>query len=180
MTKRALIKQAEINRLAVVAKRNNITVEVEADGYTIRLNPRPTAGISTDQDPEPEEFTSFAEWQAWRERERAREAQSNSVRDPRWDIPRKEIPLEPIQPPLSWREQKAMEYLMERGAEVRVDWYALKTFGAHTQKSLQERGFVEVSPDQDKYKHPSEIWLTRAGAKAMRDQCAHYDKYPHL
>lgn len=34
MTKRALIKQAELNRLAAVVKRNNITIEVEAEGYT--------------------------------------------------------------------------------------------------------------------------------------------------
>ncbi|WP_103452568.1 MULTISPECIES: hypothetical protein [Sinorhizobium] len=81
MTKRASIKQADLNRLAAVAKRNNITVEVEAEGYTIRLNPSPTtptSGVSSDKNLEPEEFTSFAQWEAWRDRERAREAQRNS------------------------------------------------------------------------------------------------------
>lgn len=71
MTKRTTIKQADLNRLAVVAKRNNITIEVEAEGYTIRLHPNSAAPV----DLKPEDFTSLAEWQAWRDRERAREAQ---------------------------------------------------------------------------------------------------------
>ncbi|QGJ73834.1 hypothetical protein [Sinorhizobium meliloti] len=178
MTKRTPIKQADLNRLAVVAKRNNITIEVEGEGYTIRLHPYSAspAGLK------PEEFSSFAEWQAWRDRERRLEPSRapEPERDPAWDIPWEDIPPEPIQPPLNWRERNATDYLMTHGAEVRVDWYALKDFGTHTQKKLQERGFVDVSPDQDKYKHPNEIWLTKAGAKAIRDQRAHRDKYPCL
>lgn len=74
MTGRALIRQAELNRLAAVAKRNNITIEVEAEGYRIRLHPNSAAPPAT-VDLKPEDFTSLAEWQAWRDRERAREAQ---------------------------------------------------------------------------------------------------------
>lgn len=157
MTGRALIKQAELNRLAAVAKRNNITIEVEAEGYKIRLHPNSAAAPAT-VDLKPEDFTSLAEWQAWRDRERAREA------------PLEDIPPEPIQPPLNWREQKAMDYLMAHGAEVRVDWYALKDYGSHTQKKLEERGFVEASSETDRYGHPDQIWLTKAGQRAMRDQ----------
>ncbi|MDX0329272.1 hypothetical protein GOC48_03715 [Sinorhizobium meliloti] len=154
MTKRAPIKQAELNRLAAVAKRNNITIEVEAEGYTIRLHPTLTEPSSS----------------------RA----SAPERDPAWDIPWEDIPPEPIQPPLNWRERKAMDYLMAHGAEVRVDWYALKDYGSHTQKKLEERGFVQASSETDRYGHPDQIWLTKAGQRAMRDQRAHRDKYPCL
>ncbi len=73
-----------------------------------------------------------------------------------------------------------MDYLMAHGAEVRVDWYALKDYGQHTQKKLEERGFVEASSETDRYGHPDQIWLTKAGQRAMRDQRAHRDKYPCL
>ncbi|PDT47427.1 hypothetical protein CO661_11825 [Sinorhizobium fredii] len=182
MTKRAPIKQADLNRLAAVAKRNNITIEVEAEGYTIRMHPNSAAPPAT-VDREPEEFTSLAEWQAWRDRQRAREARGKAPapqRDSAWDIPWEDIPPEPIQPPLNWRERKAMDYLMAHGPEIRVDWYALKDYGSHTQKKLEERGFVEASSETDRYGHPDQIWLTKAGAKAMRDQRAHRDKYPCL
>lgn len=73
-----------------------------------------------------------------------------------------------------------MDYLMAHGAEVRVDWYALKDYGHHTQRKLKERGFVQASSETDRHGHPDQIWLTKAGAKAMRDQRAHRDKYPCL
>ncbi len=73
-----------------------------------------------------------------------------------------------------------MDYLMAHGAEARVDWYALKDYGSHTQKKLEERGFVEASAETDRHGHPDQIWLTKAGQKAMRDQRAHRDKYPCL
>ncbi|MDK1377074.1 MULTISPECIES: hypothetical protein [unclassified Sinorhizobium] len=89
-------------------------------------------------------------------------------------------PPEPIQPPLNWREQKAMEYLFERGAQVRVDWHELKDFGPSTQKSLQKRGFIRASADTDRHGNPEKIWLTKAGQKAMHDLHAHRSKYPVL
>ncbi|MDX0199126.1 helix-turn-helix domain-containing protein [Sinorhizobium meliloti] len=39
MTNRPPIKQGELNRLAAVAKRNNLTIEVEAEGVMIRMYP---------------------------------------------------------------------------------------------------------------------------------------------
>lgn len=71
MTTKALIKKSELMRLAAVAKQNNITIEVEAEGYRIRLNPHSAAPPETAEG-KPEDFTSLAEWQAWRDRERAR------------------------------------------------------------------------------------------------------------
>ncbi|UDU18796.1 hypothetical protein [Sinorhizobium meliloti] len=159
MTSRAIIKQAELNRLAAVAKRNNITIGVEAERYAIRLHPNSAAPPETDL--QPEGFTSFSEWQAWRDRERVRET------------PLGDIPPPPIQPPLNWREQNALEYLMKCGAEVRVDWYALKNFGRHTQQKLE-------GAETDRQGNPTEIWLTKAGRKAMRDLDMHRSKYPVL
>lgn len=134
--------------------RKELGREPITDVYTIRLHPSSVAPTSS-RAPEPE-------------------------RDPAWDIPWGDIPPEPIQPPLNWRERKAMDYLMAHGAEVRVDWYALKDYGHHTQQKLEERGFVQASSETDRRGHPDQIWLTKAGAKAMRDQRAHRDKYPCL
>lgn len=173
MTAKALIKQSELMRLAAVAKRNNITIEVEAEGYTIRLHANSAAPPAT-VDLKPEDFTSLAEWQAWRNRERAREAQS------RWDIPYHEMPPEPIQPPLDHREARAMEYLLTVGAEKPVGWYRLKNVGRRTQKKLLDRGYIGVGERTDRLGNPSEVWLTKAGQKAMRDLDAHRSKYPVL
>ncbi len=75
MTAKAFIKQAELNRLAAVAKRNNIIVEIEADGYKIRLYPGSVAPAEM-VGPQDGEFASLSEWQAWRDRERARVARA--------------------------------------------------------------------------------------------------------
>lgn len=93
MTRPALISQADLMRMAAIAKKTGMRVEVEIDGKIIRVAP----DIQTKApDASPEEFTSFAEWQAWRDRERAREA-SSSARSP-LDIPFHEVPPSPIQP----------------------------------------------------------------------------------
>lgn len=39
MTARAVIKQAEIRRLAVVAKQEGVKIEVEVQGMVIRITP---------------------------------------------------------------------------------------------------------------------------------------------
>lgn len=183
MTRRAIISTADLKRMADVAKSKGVMVWVEIDGRRVVVSPDPQyLHKPATVDKKPEEFTSLAEWQAWRDRERRLEASRapEPERDPAWDIPWGDIPPEPIQPPLNWRERKAMDYLMARGAEVRVDWYALKGYGHHTQKKLEERGFVQASSETDRHGHPDQIWLTKAGAKAMRDQRAHRDKYPCL
>ncbi|ASP92749.1 helix-turn-helix domain-containing protein [Sinorhizobium meliloti] len=52
MKNRAPIKQAELNRLAAVAKRNNLTIEVEAEGVTIRMYPGSPAPTTSSAAPE--------------------------------------------------------------------------------------------------------------------------------
>ncbi len=165
MTRRAIISTADLKRMADVAKSKGVMVWVEIDGRRVVVSPdtQYLHKPATD-DLKPENFTSLAEWQAWRERERAREARGKAPapkRDSAWDIPWEDIPPEPIQPPLNWRERKAMDYLMAHGPEIRVDWYALKDYGSHTQKKLEERGFVEASAEIDRHGHPDQIWLTK-------------------
>lgn len=86
-------------------------------------------------------------------------------------------PPEPIQPPLDWREQRVMDFLVEHGVEVPVNRYALKNFGRHTQQKLQTRGYVAVCEEMDRHGNPDQIWLTKAGQRAMRDLDAHRSKY---
>jgi hypothetical protein len=76
MTKKAIINQADLMRMAAVAKKTGMRVEVEIDGVIVRVAP----DISTDRTLH--DFTSLTEWQAWRDQERAREKQ-NTVKKER-------------------------------------------------------------------------------------------------
>ncbi|MDW9726353.1 hypothetical protein GOB91_29335 [Sinorhizobium meliloti] len=79
MTNPALVKSADLKRMADVAKSKGVTVWIEINGRRVGVSPdiqdihKPAT-----VDLQPEDFTSLAEWQAWRYRERAREAQRNS------------------------------------------------------------------------------------------------------
>lgn len=79
MTTPALVKSADLKRMADVAKSKGVTVWIEINGRRVGVSPDAVAAQSEKPvDLKPEDFTSFAEWQAWRDRERAREAQRNS------------------------------------------------------------------------------------------------------
>jgi hypothetical protein len=80
MTTPALVKSADLKRMADIAKAKGVTVWIETvDGRRVGVSPdihdihRPKA-----VDLKPEDFTSLSEWQAWRDQERAREAQRHS------------------------------------------------------------------------------------------------------
>ncbi|NRQ14603.1 hypothetical protein [Ensifer sesbaniae] len=79
MTARAAIKAADLKRMADIAKSKGVTVWVEIDGRRVGVSPdiqdihKPAT-----VDLKPDDFSSLSEWQAWRDRERAREAQRNS------------------------------------------------------------------------------------------------------
>jgi hypothetical protein len=59
-----------------------------------------------------------------------------------------------------------------------VDCYTLKNFGRHTHRKLEDRGYIGVSAEKVRHGNPNEIWLTKAGQKAMRDLDAHRSKIP--
>lgn len=79
MTTPALVKSADLKRMADVAKSKGVTVWIEINGRRVGVSPD-IQGTASEKpvDKKPEEFTSLAEWQAWRDRERAREAQRDS------------------------------------------------------------------------------------------------------
>ncbi len=79
MTRAAIVKEADLHRMARVAKRDGVRVEIEIDGKIIRVSPDIPDNQSQQRvDKKPEDFTSLADWQAWRDQERAREAQRHS------------------------------------------------------------------------------------------------------
>lgn len=79
MTTPALVKSADLKRMADVAKSKGVTVWIEINGRRVGVSPDSQSVTSEKPvDKKPEEFTSLAEWQAWRDRERAREAQRDS------------------------------------------------------------------------------------------------------
>jgi hypothetical protein len=79
MTRAALVKSADLRRLAEVAKKTGMRIEIEVGGAIVRVSPDiPEINKPERVDLQPEDFTSLAEWQAWRDQERAREAQRRS------------------------------------------------------------------------------------------------------
>ncbi len=79
MTTPALIKRADLKRIADIAKQKGVRVEIEINGRIIRVSPNiPEIHNGEAIDPSPEYFSSLAEWEAWRDRERAREAKRHS------------------------------------------------------------------------------------------------------
>jgi hypothetical protein len=79
MTKAAIVKSADLKRMAAVAKQTGMRIEIEINGTIVRVAPDiPDIHNASPVDLKPEDFTSLAEWQAWRDRNRAREAQRHS------------------------------------------------------------------------------------------------------
>lgn len=79
MTVSALVKESDLHRMAKIAKRDGVRVEIEINGTIIRVSPDiQDIHRSSAIDQKPEDFASLAEWQAWRDRKRAREAQRDS------------------------------------------------------------------------------------------------------
>lgn len=79
MTAKALIKQAEWRRMAAVAKETGLSAWVEVDGKKFGVSPDiPAIHSPGPVDNSPQDFASVAEWQTWRDQERAREVQRRS------------------------------------------------------------------------------------------------------
>lgn len=77
MSTRAIITTADLRRMAKVAKDFGVTVWVEVEGRKIGISPH-LAGDGTDSGLEtaPEDFTTLAQYEAWRERMRRQEEAS--------------------------------------------------------------------------------------------------------
>ncbi|WP_085032288.1 hypothetical protein [Ensifer aridi] len=174
MTAKALIKQSDLKRLAAVAKEYGVRIEVEIEGMILRIAPnRDDPQIVKEQT----HFAGANTFEGWKNRNNTE--LTSSKRNP-LDIPFHERPPGPIQPRFDHREERAMEHLAAVGADIPIDWYTLKNFGRHTQQKLAGRGYIEVSAETDRQGNPTELWLTKAGQKAMRDLDMHRSKYPVL
>lgn len=79
---RSSFRQADIERILRAAKAVGAVVQIDLRSLVITVDPRPDSSAPS-QAVEPEDFTSLAEWQAWRDQERARErlAASESKHD---------------------------------------------------------------------------------------------------
>jgi len=71
MTKKSIITQSELQRMARVAKSEGVEVWVEIDGKRYGVSPADPKPKT--KNVKPEEFETLAEWLAWREEQRARE-----------------------------------------------------------------------------------------------------------
>lgn len=79
MTAAALVKSADLKRMADIALSKGVRVEIEVDGRIIRVAPDiPVIHSPGPVDNSPQDFASVAEWQTWRDQERAREVQRRS------------------------------------------------------------------------------------------------------
>jgi len=91
---RAAFRQADIERIIRAAKAAGAIVQIDLRTLVVTIHPDRADGIKIPasmapdgpenwDDLQPEDFTSLAEWQAWRDRERVREtaaAQSSPKR----------------------------------------------------------------------------------------------------
>jgi hypothetical protein len=76
MTTTALVRRSDLKRMAEVAKAEGVRVTIEIAGTIITVSPDiPVIHRPEQVDLQPEDFTSLAEWQAWRDRNRDREIQ---------------------------------------------------------------------------------------------------------
>ncbi|MCV9997303.1 hypothetical protein OE766_03500 [Pararhizobium sp. YC-54] len=77
MTKKSMITQSELQRMAKVAKAEGVEVWMEIDGKRYGVSP---AGPKPKMNKvRPEEFETLAEWQAWRDEKRVREAEPEAL-----------------------------------------------------------------------------------------------------
>lgn len=69
MSRKVIISQAELKRMADVATSEGVTVEVEREGTIVRVMPFRPERTSKPVQKKPGEFKTIAEWQEWRERQ---------------------------------------------------------------------------------------------------------------
>jgi len=89
-------------------------------------------------------------------------------------------PPEPVQPPFDHREAYAMELLVNLDEGKKVHSCTIRGFGPHTQKKLQDRGYIDVFPSLEHKFNDQEITLTKAGRRDWKALKRHKDKYPCL
>lgn len=80
MTRKAIISQAEMKRMADVATSEGVIIEVEREGTIVRVMPLKPESTSPRTTKKPGEFQTIAEWQAWRDQQRDETPQQRAKR----------------------------------------------------------------------------------------------------
>lgn len=195
MTSKALIKTAELTRLARLAKSENVTVELEREGVTIRVMPfHGAVGLSHD-----DVATALDKWTTKTGRSARELSRSTLGRTHAEDVIHKyhdDLGFNPKTmndadlvrledeahagwlasipgTPLSQRERMVLDQLGAHGPETQVSSKQVKNCGPHTEERLKARGFLKTAgnnkfPDRSLY-----FALTIPGFEAW---CALSDK----
>lgn len=182
MTAKALVKQAELKRMAAIAKSEGVVVSVEVDGRKFSVSPFLTDSTSTfapaqSSNVPPDHraskkalsraavaMKSVADWYDRLGFDPSTMNKDDYKRlfkeeEERW---RREIPTLPMKK----LEQSALKQLLLHGAGVVVEACLIKPCGDDTAERLQARGFIEFRM-HDKFPDQVEAYvLTEAGHAA--------------
>lgn len=156
MTRKALIKEAELHRMAKVAKKFGVVVEQEFKGIIIRVSPF-DGGI-----PETNAATALDQWRSSKPKQAKdpiKDWYDSLGYDPKTmdesDLKRLMEESEeqwlasiPNRPMLK-SEKSVLRQLSEYGVGVCVPWKQIKSCGPGTENRLKVRGYIEVHMQAD-------------------------------
>lgn len=188
MTKLAFIRQADLKRMAAIARSEGVRVEVEKDGIIIRVlpdvdRPEPSkwhaplsaadtgrgdeAPVRTGENGYPVPDDPNHPLQQWydslgfdpRTMDRADMKRLMQIADEKWAA---EIPGTP----LGKREVIALEQFAKHGPNHRIHFRDVKSCGPDTGDRLKARGFIQTFPNETFPERVGSFMLTDAGYEA--------------
>jgi hypothetical protein len=160
----ASFRQADLQRIMRAAKKTGATVQVDLRSLVVTIFPGSNAPVA----PSPTHGFAPDGVEDWSEND---------------DYPRLHkgpMPPPPIQPALDHREDRIMSQLENLGVGVRLPSGGIRSFGPHTQKKLQDRGYIEVFHQPGRKFVDDEICLTKKGMADLRARDQHRKRYPRL
>ncbi|WP_311272106.1 MULTISPECIES: hypothetical protein [unclassified Rhizobium] len=150
MTKEATVRQADLIRMAKVAKEFNVVVERELNGIIVRVAPYAKADDK-------------------------QEAQQN-----RSTFQRHKPPTSPIEPELNRYEYAVIKALAALGPNVKQLSRKIKSLGVATEEKLLSRGYIAIlKADSGKYRD-EKVSLTDKGSRDWETHLKHIRNYPYL
>lgn len=150
MTTKATVKQADLIRMAKVAREFGVVVERELDGVIVRVAPYAKVGDK-------------------------QEAQQN-----RSTFQRHKPPTSPIEPELNRYEYAVIKALAELGPNVKQLSRKTKSLGVATEEKLLRREYIEIhKADSGKYRD-EKVSLTDKGFLDWETHIKHIRGYPYL
>lgn len=150
MTKEATVRQADLIRMAKVAKEFNVVVERELNGIIVRVAPY------------------------------ARADDKQEARQNRSTFQRHKPPTSPIEPELNRYEYAVIKALAALGPNVKQLSRKIKSLGAATEEKLLSRGYIAIlKADSGKYRD-EKVSLTDKGSHDWETHLKHIRNYPYL